>query len=132
MNFAVVAKSPIKRIHEWAKIREWNNLYLLSSEKNTYNVDYFAEAENGDQMPMVNIFVKNESGVFHTYASELLYAPSDEGQDPRPKTQDPRPKTQDPRPKTQDPRPKTQDPRPKTQDMSILFGHYGTCLILFQ
>jgi predicted dithiol-disulfide oxidoreductase (DUF899 family) len=40
MNFAVVAKSPIKRIHEWAKIREWNNLYLLSSEKNTYNVDY--------------------------------------------------------------------------------------------
>jgi predicted dithiol-disulfide oxidoreductase (DUF899 family) len=117
MNFAVVAKSPIKRIHEWAKIREWNNLYLLSSEKNTYNVDYFAEAENGDQMPMVNIFVKNESGVT---------------QDPRPKTQDPRPKTQDPRPKTQDPRPKTQDPRPKTQDMSILFGHYGTCLILFQ
>jgi hypothetical protein len=50
------------------------------------------------------LIIKNESGVFHTYASELLYAPSDEGQ----------------------------DPRPKTQDMSILFGHYGTCLILFQ
>jgi len=83
MNFVVVAKSPIKRVQEWAKIREWNNLHLLSSEKNSYNSDYFAETKDGDQMPMLNLFLKNESGIFHTYATELLYAPTDEGQDPR-------------------------------------------------
>lgn len=83
MNFVVVAKSPIKRVQEWAKIRGWNNLHLLSSEKNSYNSDYFAESKDGDQMPMLNLFLKNESGIFHTYATELLYALTDEGQDPR-------------------------------------------------
>lgn len=83
MNFVVVAKSPVKRIHEWASVRGWNNLHLLSSEKNSYNSDYFAETEEESQMPILNIFIKNESGIFHTYATELLYANSDEGQDPR-------------------------------------------------
>lgn len=83
INFVVVAKSPIQRICEWAGIRGWNNLHLLSSEKNSYNTDYFAETKDGDQMPMLNIFLKNGAGIYHTYATELLYAPSDEGQDPR-------------------------------------------------
>ncbi|MGI9228041.1 MAG: DUF899 family protein, partial [Gammaproteobacteria bacterium] len=69
MNFVVVAKSPIKRVQEWAKFRRWNNLNLLSSENNSYNSDYFAETKDGDQMPMLNLFLKNESGIFHTYAT---------------------------------------------------------------
>ena len=83
INFVVAAKSPINRIQDWAKIRGWNNLHFLSSEKNSYNSDYFAETEDGSQMPILNIFLKNETGIFHTYATELLYAPRDEGQDPR-------------------------------------------------
>ncbi len=83
INFVVVAKSPIQRIREWVKIRGWNNLHMLSSENNTYNIDYFAEAGDGSQMPILNIFSKNDGGIYHTYSAELLYVPSEEGQDPR-------------------------------------------------
>ncbi len=83
INFVVVAKSPMQRIREWAKVRGWENLHLLSSENNTYNLDYFAETEDGSQMPMLNIFLKKNNGIFHTYSTELLYAPTEDGQEPR-------------------------------------------------
>ena len=83
MNFVVVAKSPIQRICQWAAIREWQNLYLLSSEHNSYNTDYFAQTEDGSQMPILNIFSKTDKGIFHTYSTELLFAQAEEGQEPR-------------------------------------------------
>ena len=83
INFVVVAKSPIQRIQEWAKIRGWNNLKILSSENNSYNLDYFGETEDGSQMPILNIFSKHGNDIFHTYATEMLFAASDDGQDPR-------------------------------------------------
>ncbi len=83
INFAVVAKSPIQRIREWASIRGWHNLQLLSSEKNNYNADYFAQTNDGSQMPILNIFVKKDDGIYHTYGTELLFTASEEGQEPR-------------------------------------------------
>lgn len=77
VNFAVVAKSPIKRIVDFTKMRGWNKVRFLSSEGNTYNSDYFAENEEGSQMPMCNVFIKKEDGAYHFWASELLYAPSE-------------------------------------------------------
>ncbi|MGH7885846.1 MAG: DUF899 family protein [Thermodesulfobacteriota bacterium] len=81
INFAVVAKSPIKRIMDFAKTRNWNKVRFLSTEKNSFNSDYFAETEDGSQMPMCDVFIKNENGIYHFWGSELLYAPT-EG-DPR-------------------------------------------------
>jgi predicted dithiol-disulfide oxidoreductase (DUF899 family) len=81
-NLVVIAKSPIARVMEHARIRGWKHLKLLSSEKNTYNRDYGAETPDGSQMPMLNVFRKN-GGVHHFWGSELLYAKSDPGQDPR-------------------------------------------------
>src|SRR5262249_31220825 len=49
VNFAVVAKSPIARIRETARGRGWNDLRLLSSATNSYNVDYHGESARGDQ-----------------------------------------------------------------------------------
>jgi len=43
LNLAVVAKSPIGRIREFARGRGWYNLRLLSSARNTYNRDGFAQ-----------------------------------------------------------------------------------------
>ncbi|NNE83545.1 MAG: DUF899 family protein, partial [Alphaproteobacteria bacterium] len=82
INFAVVAKAPIGQIHDWADGRGWNNLRLLSSNANSYNIDYGAERD-GNQLPAINVFRKTDSGVFHSYNAELLYAPSEEGQHPR-------------------------------------------------
>jgi len=75
VNLAVVAKSPIERIHAWAAERGWTRLRLLSSFANTYNADYFAESAEGAQMPACNVFTRSDQGVFHFWAAELLYAP---------------------------------------------------------
>lgn len=83
VNFVVVAKSPIKRIREWAKMRSWANLRLLSSSQNTYNTDYHAETESHEQIPALNVFTKSEGTITHSYNTELLYMPAEDKQDPR-------------------------------------------------
>ena len=74
INVAVVAQSPIERIVQFAKERGWNSLRLLSSEKNSYNADYFGETPKGDQYPMANVFVKRDGSIYHFWGSEMLYA----------------------------------------------------------
>ena len=83
INFAVVAKATAAELRDWAGQRGWQNLRLLSSNANSYNADYHGETPDGDQIPAINVFRKTENGIHHTYNSELLYAPSEEGQDPR-------------------------------------------------
>ena len=82
-NFAVVARSPLERIREVARTRGWNNLRLLSSHGNTYNRDYHGEDEKGAQQPSLNIFVRRDGKIYHFYHTELLFAPTDPGQDAR-------------------------------------------------
>ena len=83
VNLAVVAKAPIGMIRDFAASRGWTNLRLLSSADNTYNADYFAETPDGDQIPAVNVFRRTDAGIHHFYSTELLYAPTDDGQHPR-------------------------------------------------
>ena len=83
VNFAMAGKSPIEKIKKWADGRGWKNLYILSSGKNTYNKDYFAENETGSQIPALNVFRKTPEGIFHFYNTELLYVPSEKGQNGR-------------------------------------------------
>jgi predicted dithiol-disulfide oxidoreductase (DUF899 family) len=83
VNFAVVAKSPLPRIVTFAKERGWRRLRLLSSAGNTYNRDYLAETPEGAQRPMLNVFHRDGETIRHVWGSELLYAPTDPGQDPR-------------------------------------------------
>ncbi len=82
-NLAVIAKSPIDRIMEFATSRGWRNMWLLSSAGNTYNHDYHAESPKGDQLPALNVFVRRAGAIHHFYNTELLYAPSEPGQDGR-------------------------------------------------
>lgn len=82
-NLVVIAKSPLERIMEHARGRGWSNLRLLSSADNSYNRDYRAEADDGSQLPILNVFVKQGKKVRHWYATELLFAKTESGQDPR-------------------------------------------------
>jgi predicted dithiol-disulfide oxidoreductase (DUF899 family) len=82
-NIAVVARTSIDKLTAWAEGRGWNNLRLLSSSGNTYNIDYFGEDEKGNQLPILNVFRKTSDGIFHFYATELLFAPSEKGQNGR-------------------------------------------------
>jgi predicted dithiol-disulfide oxidoreductase (DUF899 family) len=83
MNFAVVAKSPLPRVLTFARERGWRRLRLLSSAGNTYNGDYLAETPDGAQRPILNVFHRDGDVIRHFWGSELFYAPSDPGQDPR-------------------------------------------------
>ncbi len=83
VNLAVVAKAPLETIQDFAASRGWSDLRLLSSAGNSYNADYYGESEEGDQWPMVNVFRRDADGIHHTYASEIFFAGSEEGQHPR-------------------------------------------------
>ncbi|MFL5494198.1 MAG: DUF899 family protein, partial [Gemmatimonadales bacterium] len=83
LNLAVVAKAPLGRVLTFAKERGWRRLRLLSSADNTYNHDYHGETTEGWQRPMLNVFHRDGEKIRHFWASELLYAPTDSGQDPR-------------------------------------------------
>ena len=83
VNIAIVAKTSIEKLAAWAESRGWKNLHLLSSAGNNYNRDYFGEDEKGNQLPIVNVFRKTGKGIFHFYATELLFAPSEKGQNGR-------------------------------------------------
>ncbi len=83
VSFAVVAKAPIERVLTFAGERGWRRLRLLSSAAQRYNRDYHAETEDGAQRPILNVFHRDGGTIRHFWASELLYAPTDPGQDPR-------------------------------------------------
>lgn len=83
INVAVVAKTSLPRLLAHARQRGWRRLRLLSSASNNYNRDYLAETADGAQMPMMNVFRRDGKVVRHFWGSELLYAPTEPGQDPR-------------------------------------------------
>jgi predicted dithiol-disulfide oxidoreductase (DUF899 family) len=83
LNLAVVAKSDPHRIRTFARERGWRHLRLLSSRSDAYNRDYNAETPDGEQMPILNVFVRDGDQFRHTWATELMYAPRDENEDPR-------------------------------------------------
>jgi predicted dithiol-disulfide oxidoreductase (DUF899 family) len=83
LNFVVVAKAPLARVLTFAEERGWRRLRLLSSAGNSYNRDYLAETAEGSQRPMLNVFHRDSGVIRHFWGSELFYAPTDPGQDPR-------------------------------------------------
>jgi predicted dithiol-disulfide oxidoreductase (DUF899 family) len=83
LNLAVVAKSDPQRIRSFAGERGWRNLRLLSSRNNTYNSDYHAETPEGEQIPILNVFVRDGDQFRHSWATELMFAPRDEGEEAR-------------------------------------------------
>lgn len=83
VNFAVFAKTPVADFRAWARSRGWHNVRLLSTHGTTYNADYVTERGDEKQIPIINVFKRTDDGIFHTWGSELFYAPAAEGQHPR-------------------------------------------------
>jgi predicted dithiol-disulfide oxidoreductase (DUF899 family) len=83
VNLAVVAAASPPRLAEHAKARGWRWLRLLSTAGNTYNRDYLAATPDGALMPMLNVFRRDGDSIRHFWGSELMYAPTEPGQDPR-------------------------------------------------
>jgi predicted dithiol-disulfide oxidoreductase (DUF899 family) len=83
LNLAVVAKTSPQRLLTFAEERGWRRLRFLSSAGTTFNRDYHAETSAGAQRPMLTVFHRDADAIRHFWSSELFYAPTDPGQDPR-------------------------------------------------
>ncbi|XIA62403.1 DUF899 family protein [Bradyrhizobium sp. TZ2] len=60
------------------------DLKLLSAANNSFKRDYHGEDEEGQQMPILTVFHKGPDGVIRlSWASELLFMPTEPKQDPR-------------------------------------------------
>lgn len=77
VNLAVVISGNIEQARQIKQARDWTYLDLYSCNSNDYNRHYFGETPDGAQMPMLNVFHKKETEIFHFWGSELLYAPRD-------------------------------------------------------
>jgi predicted dithiol-disulfide oxidoreductase (DUF899 family) len=83
VNLAIVAKTRLPRLLAFAEERGWRRLRFLSSANNPFNVDYHAETAEGAQRPMLTVFHRDADAIRHFWSSELLYAPTEPGEDPR-------------------------------------------------
>ncbi|MEP6661149.1 MAG: DUF899 family protein [Acidimicrobiales bacterium] len=84
INVAVVVKTALPRALADAESRGWRRLRLLSSAGNSFNRDYHGESDDGtQQLPMMNVFHRDDGAIRHTWGSELLYEPPVPGHDPR-------------------------------------------------
>lgn len=81
--FAVVARAPVTHLRDFAKERGWRRLRLLSCGATSYSRDYLAETAQGHSRPMLNVFRRDGDTIRHFWGSELLYAPTEPGQDAR-------------------------------------------------
>jgi predicted dithiol-disulfide oxidoreductase (DUF899 family) len=83
VNLVAIANAPLEHILNFANERGWRRLRLLSSAGTSFKRDYHGQTEDGSQRPMLNVFHRDGDVIRHFWSSELLYAPTDEGQDPR-------------------------------------------------
>lgn len=83
-NLAVVAKAPIERVAAFARDKGWKHIRLLSAANNTFKRDYHGEDADGQQVPIMTVFKRWPDGAIRLHwASELVFEPSDPGQDMR-------------------------------------------------
>jgi predicted dithiol-disulfide oxidoreductase (DUF899 family) len=83
VGFALVARSPVERLRAFARGRGWRRARLLSSAGNSFSADYHAEGPDGDQRPLMHVFVRRGEAIRHSYTTEMYFAASDPGQNPR-------------------------------------------------
>ncbi|KQU78719.1 hypothetical protein ASD12_16060 [Mesorhizobium sp. Root102] len=82
-NFAVVAKTALENLVTLGRDRGWRNMRLVSSAGNSFKRDYNAEDADGAQIPLLSVFHRDADGIRHFWSSELDFAPTEPGQDPR-------------------------------------------------
>jgi predicted dithiol-disulfide oxidoreductase (DUF899 family) len=83
-NLMVVARAPIERVTAFARDKGWKNVRLLSAAHNSFRRDYGGDNANGEPEPIMTVFKRGPDGTIRLHwASELLFEPTDAGQDMR-------------------------------------------------
>lgn len=74
---AVVAQNTPEKLADLKAHMGWDDLPLYSALGTDYQRDYLAEAPDGSQLPILNIFQRDQDGLHHFWSSELFFEPSD-------------------------------------------------------
>ena len=82
INLAVVAKSDPERVRTFAGSVGGETCASFPLSNNTYNRDHHAETGEGEQIPILNVFVRDGDQVRHAWAPSSC-SRRDEGEDPR-------------------------------------------------
>lgn len=83
-NLAIVAKAPIERVATFAREKGWKHVRLLSAANNGFRRDYGGDGPDGEPVPIMTVFKRWPDGLIRLHwASELFYAATEPGQDPR-------------------------------------------------
>jgi len=80
-ELVVIGKATRTQLYDIARERNWQDVRLLSCEKNDYARDYLAQPgeTNESLMPLMNVFQKEGDNIRHFWASELLWTPMEGG-----------------------------------------------------
>jgi predicted dithiol-disulfide oxidoreductase (DUF899 family) len=83
-NLAIVARAPIDRVAAFARDKGWRHTRLLSAANCNFRRDYGGDGADGQPVPLLTVFKRWPDGTTRLHwASELIFAPTDPGQDPR-------------------------------------------------
>jgi predicted dithiol-disulfide oxidoreductase (DUF899 family) len=83
-NLIVVACAPIQRVAAFARDKGWKHVRLLSAAHNGFRRDYGGDNAEGEPAPIMTVFKPDLGGAIRLHwASELIFEPTDPGQDPR-------------------------------------------------
>ncbi|UIJ45986.1 DUF899 family protein [Sphingomonas cannabina] len=79
---AVIARSPVERMHAFAEERGWRNLPLYSDPTEQFGRDHHAWHDGAD-WPSYDVFTRDADGTIRHFWSGELGGTQDPGQDPR-------------------------------------------------
>jgi predicted dithiol-disulfide oxidoreductase (DUF899 family) len=83
-KLVVVARAPIQKLAAFARDKGWKNVRLLSAAGNNFRRDYGGDGPDGRPVPMMSVFRRWPDGAIRLHwASEMVHAPTDPGQDMR-------------------------------------------------
>ena len=83
-NLVIVARASIEHVAAFARDKGWKHARLLSAAGSNFRRDYGGDGADGQSVPIMTVFKRSPDGVIRLHwASELVHAPTDPGQDMR-------------------------------------------------
>ncbi len=83
-NLVIAARAAVEEVATFAREKGWKHTRLVSAARNNFRRDYGGDGPDGEPVPMMTVFRRDADGVIRLHwASELVHAPTDPGQDMR-------------------------------------------------
>jgi len=81
--FAIIARSPIRRLTDFKKKRGWHHLPLYRDLNDQFSRDYHALTSERVEIPALSVFTRRDGNIRHFWSGEMTAETADPGQDAR-------------------------------------------------